>query len=168
MEIFLHALEHATIDTLLVFPLLYLAYLLVSYFSHNENNKYTKFLHHSKKAGPMVGAFLGCIPQCGFSSVMSQLYSKKVVTLGTLIAVFIATSDEAIPLMIAKPEFIPNMLLLIGVKVVLALIFGYLIDGTIALLHRKKKEILPPENNEIHHHEHHCCAKNIFLDALKH
>lgn len=169
MEIFLHALEHATIDTLLVFPLLYLAYLLVSYFSHNENNKYTKFLHHSKKAGPMVGAFLGCIPQCGFSSVMSQLYSKKVVTLGTLIAVFIATSDEAIPLMISKPEFIPNMLILIGVKVVLALIFGYLIDGTIALLHRKKKkEILPPENNEIHHHEHHCCAKNIFLDALKH
>ena len=91
MDIFLDALWDATKDTLIVIPILYLAYLLVSYFSHNNNEKYAKVLHYTNKAGPVIGAFLGCIPQCGFSSVMSQLYSKKIITLGTLMAVFIAT-----------------------------------------------------------------------------
>lgn len=77
MEVFLDALLDALKDTLLVLPILYLAYLLVSYFSHNNNEKYAKILHNTNKAGPVIGAFLGCIPQCGFSSVMSQLYSKK-------------------------------------------------------------------------------------------
>ena len=124
MEV-LHALEHALLDTILVFPILYLAYLLVSYFSHSQNNKYTKFLHHSKKAGPVVGAFLGCIPQCGFSSVMSQFYSQKVITLGTLMSVFIATSDEAIPIMISQPQFIPSLLALIGIKFAFGVIIGF-------------------------------------------
>lgn len=198
MQIFLDALWDAVKDSLLVVPLLYLTYLLVSYFSHNDNEKYSKILHKTNKAGPVIGAFLGCVPQCGFSSVMSNLYSKKIVTLGTLIAVFIATSDEAIPLMISKPEFIPKLLILMAVKVVYGIIVGYLIDGTIKLF-SKRKQVLneyhdkhcndgneityKSEEHEHHdcHHEHihehghahchthsHCCAKNIFLDALKH
>lgn len=170
MEV-LHALEHALLDTILVFPILYLAYLLVSYFSHSQNNKYTKFLHHSKKAGPVVGAFLGCIPQCGFSSVMSQFYSQKVITLGTLMSVFIATSDEAIPIMISQPQFIPSLLALIGIKFVFAIIIGYSLDGVIYLINKRKKAVpVEPITEEVHPHvhNHHCCAKNIFLDALKH
>jgi len=66
MEIFLDALKDACIDTALTLPILYLAYLLVGYFSHNNNEKYSKILHHTKKAGPLVGAFLGCVPQCSF------------------------------------------------------------------------------------------------------
>ena len=138
MEIFWHSLLHALEDTAIVIPVLYLAYLLVSYFSHNDKQRYSKILHHTNKAGPVVGAFLGCIPQCGFSSVMSDLYSKKIVTIGTLFAVFIATSDEAVPLMIARPEFIPDMLWLILIKFVYAIIVGYLLDGFIRLFSRKK------------------------------
>lgn len=150
MEIFLDSLWDAVKDTLIVIPILYLAYLLVSYFSHNDNEKYSKILHKTNKAGPVIGAVLGCVPQCGFSSVMSQLFSKKVITMGTLIAVFIATSDEAIPLMISKPEFIPKLLLLMAIKVVYAIIVGYLIDLTIKLFSKKKNKL-----NEYHDkHEH--------------
>lgn len=138
MEIFWHSLLHALEDTAFTIPVLYLAYLLVSYFSHNNNQRYSKILHHTNQAGPVVGAFLGCIPQCGFSSVMSDLYSKKIVSIGTLFAVFIATSDEAIPLMIARPEFIPDLLLLVAIKFVYAVFVGYLIDGFVRLVSRKK------------------------------
>ena len=86
MQIFQTALLDALLDTLKVFPILYLAYLLVAYISHAKSDKFTKFLNKSKKAGPAVGAFLGCIPQCGFSSVMSDLYSRRAITLGTLFA----------------------------------------------------------------------------------
>ncbi len=168
MDIFLDALKDACIDTALVIPILYLAYLIVGYFSHNNNEKYARILHHTKKAGPLVGAFLGCVPQCGFSSVMSKLYSSKVVTLGTLFAVFIATSDEAIPLMISQPQFIPKLLLLLVFKVSFAIIIGYLIDFIVYLCERRKPPKLE-KYHEPHHHEHgECCAKNIFLDALKH
>ena len=77
MHIFLDSLCDALIDSLLILPFLYLTYLLVSYFSHNDNEKYSKILHHTNKAGPVIGAFLGSVPQCGFSSVMSNIKTKK-------------------------------------------------------------------------------------------
>ncbi len=195
MEIFLDALWDAVKDSLLVVPVLYLTYLLVSYFSHNDNEKYSKILHRTNKAGPVIGAFLGSVPQCGFSSVMSNLFSKKIATIGTLFAVFIATSDEALPLMISKPEFIPKLLLLMAFKIVYAIIVGYAIDGIVALVKRKKEPLKEYHDKHCHHdhheevevlddagqplkhedceHEHShkhssCCATNIFLDALKH
>ena len=164
MEIFWDGLLDALLDTLYVVPILYLAYLLVGYISHNDNEKYSKILHKTKKAGPVIGAFLGCIPQCGFSSLMSQLYSRRMVTLGTLIAVFIATSDEAIPLMISQPRFIPSLLIMIAIKVVYAIIIGYLIDGIIRLITKKKvvlkeyhdkheENIIEPISNELSNQE---------------
>lgn len=139
MDIFLDGLWDAVKDTLLVLPILYLAYLLVSYFSHNNNEKYSKVLHYTNKAGPVIGAFLGCIPQCGFSSVMSQLYSKRVITLGTLIAVFLATSDEAIPIMLSEPSFIPDLLILLVIKILYGIIIGYIIDIVAGLIFKKNK-----------------------------
>ena len=198
METFYHALMHAVEDTLRVVPILFLAYLLVSYLSHDHNHKFSGFLSKHKKTSVLYASFLGCIPQCGFSSVIADLYSRQKVTLGTLVAVFVATSDEAIPLMIANPDSILSMLLLIGVKLVLALVWGYSIDLVVDLIkkaRKKKKEEPQAENHEVHeHHEHHkimhhihecghvhsdeceedchhkngCCVDNIFLDAFKH
>jgi len=174
MEIFVDALLDALKDTAIVIPILYLAYLLVGYFSHNSSKKYSKILHHTKKAGPLVGAFLGCVPQCGFSSVMAQLYSNRVVTLGTLFAVFIATSDEAIPLMIAKPEYIPRLLLLLLFKIIFAVIIGYAVDLCLRLF--VKKSTIKAQNSskfdkniseskdgqaiENHNEKHENCVKN--------
>lgn len=198
METFYHALMHAVEDTLRVVPILFLAYLLVSYLSHDHNHKFSGFLSKHKKTSMLYASFLGCIPQCGFSSVIADLYSRQKVTLGTLVAVFVATSDEAIPLMIANPDSILSMLLLIGVKLVLALVWGYSIDLVVDLIkkaRKKKKEEPQAENHEAYeHHEHHnimhhihecghvhsdeceedchhkngCCVDNIFLDAFKH
>lgn len=181
MDIFASALSEAALDTLKALPILYLAYLLVAYFSHSQSKNFTKFLNKSKKAGPAAGAVLGCIPQCGFSSVMSDLYSRRMITLGTLMAVFLATSDEAIPIMISEPAFIVDMLILIGLKIVFALVFGYAIDLVISLFSKRKaakSEPILAEELE-HQHDHctchghsdtkdHCHKENIFLDALYH
>ena len=183
MDVFLSALADAALDTLKALPILYLAYLFVAYFSHSQSKNFTKFLNKSRKAGPAVGAFLGCIPQCGFSSVMADFYPKRSISLGTLIAVFIATSDEAIPIMISEPAFIGDMLVLIGLKVVFAIIFGYTVDLVVSLINSKKHDTLPAQyvsEEEFEHQHDHCacgghsdkngsCHKeNIFLDALFH
>ena len=180
MDAFLHALSDASLDTLKALPILYLAYLLVAYFSHSQSTKFTKFLNKSKKAGPAVGAFLGCIPQCGFSSVMSDLYSRRSITLGTLIAVFVATSDEALPIMISQPEFVVDMLVLIAFKIVFALVFGYIVDLLISMFKKKSLPAEPILAEELEHqHDHcacyghsdskgHCHKENIFIDALYH
>ena len=181
MDIFASALSEAALDTLKALPILYLAYLLVAYFSHSQSKNFTKFLNKSKKAGPAAGAVLGCIPQCGFSSVMSDLYSRRMITLGTLMAVFLATSDEAIPIMISEPAFIVDMLILIGLKIVFALVFGYAIDLVISLFSKRKavksEPILAEELEHQHDHctchghsdtKEHCHKENIFLDALYH
>lgn len=182
MQIFLSALSDAALDTLKVLPILYLAYLLVAYFSHEKSKKFTNFLNKSKKAGPLVGAFLGCVPQCGFSSVMSDLYARRSITLGTLIAVFIATSDEAIPILIANPNFTVDLLIMIGLKIAFAIAFGYLVDITLNIFERKriKKQLTQISEHDLeHNHDYcmcnghsdtkeHCHEENIFLDALHH
>lgn len=180
LKAILMILEETTLDTLKIVPILYLVYLLVSYFEHNEH-RYVKFFKSAKKFGPVVGGLAGSIPQCGFSVAMADLYSKKNITLGTLIAVFIATSDEAIPLMFSDYNYILPMLNMILIKLVYAIICGYIIDFIIFLAHKKRENHMEliAENHqhtacecghEEHEHEHtnHCCADNIFLDALKH
>ena len=188
----------ALLDTLKVMPILYLVYLLVSYLGHNNNNKYAKFMSKTKKFGPLVGGTVGVIPQCGFSVVMADLYSKKAITIGTLIAVMLATSDEAIPLMISNPKFIVPMLVMLAIKFVIAIVFGYLIDFVLTVFRRKQEtkenvfqeihdhdcelttcsvshiihgdecECNGKEHNHEHKHEHGDCVHNIFLDALFH
>ena len=194
----LDILLDASIDTLKVLPILYLVYLLVSYLGHNSNNKYTKLMRTTKKYGPLIGGVTGCIPQCGFSVVMADLYSKKAITIGTLVAVMIATSDEAIPLMISKPDFIVPMLVMIAVKLVVAILFGYIFDllfklfkkpqsvdvsvfekthnhdcdltacSNVHVVHCHGEKCQHKNHHHSHDHGHHDCVDNIFLDALMH
>lgn len=190
MEIFADRLYDAVLDCLKVLPILFLAYLLVSFLSHDHSHKFSGFLAKNRKTSVLYAAFLGCVPQCGFSSVIADLYSEKKVSLGTLVAVFVATSDEAIPIMISNPDSIIDMLILIGVKIVFAIFWGYLVDlGVKIFSSRKKQHTVNVEvvSNEPHSHKHECghvhcdhcksdcghehgdcCADNIFLDAFKH
>lgn len=185
------------LDTAKIVPILYLVYLLVSYLGHNTNNKYTKIMQKTKTFGPLIGGALGCVPQCGFSVVMADLYSKKAITVGTLFAVMLATSDEAIPIMLSNPEYIVKMLILIGIKLVIAIFFGYVIDLSLKFFNKKQetneqtfetihnhdceltscsqKHIIHNDCDEeekghcdVHKHEGHNCVQNIFLDALMH
>lgn len=136
---FYDAIFDAAIDCLKVIPILFLAYLLVAYLSHDHNHKFYGFLSKNKKTSVLYASFLGCIPQCGFSSVIADLYSRQKVTLGTLVAVFVATSDEALPIMIATPNKILDLLLLIAIKIVLALIWGYSVDFVVGLIEKVRK-----------------------------
>jgi len=194
IEIIGNSLWDALYDLRYTIFILYFAYLIIGYLTHHKSKGYANLFRKSKKAGPLIGALLGCVPQCGFSSVMADVYSKKAVSLGTLIAVFISTSDEAIPILLGHTEFYLDMFILIAFKVGFAIIFGYLVDLVYSLIFRlSKKKISPPIENdaniiektdeehnscdcECHHHEHkhkhqendNCCADNIFLDALIH
>jgi hypothetical protein len=132
------------LDTLKAVPILFVVYLLIAYFSGKKKQNLNKALN---KYGPLVAGGLGCIPQCGFSAVMADLYSKKIITIGTLFAVFLATSDEAFAILIAYPTFYKELFLLLLIKFCVAVIFGYLID----FLFRHKnnalsKNILSNEN----------------------
>ncbi len=123
-----HILHHAFSDSLRLLPLLFLIYLLVEYLEHKNNNFMHGLFTKSKKLGPLLGAVFGTIPQCGFSVIASELFSKKAISMGTVIAIFIATSDEAIPLMLAHPDRLADLILLILVKLVIAVIAGFFVD----------------------------------------
>lgn len=177
-ETLISVLEEASLDTLKALPILFCVYILVSYFEHNTH-KHFNFLKKAEKFGPVVGASLGIVPQCGFSVAMADLYNKKNITLGTLIAVIIATSDEAIPLLMSDYSFVPKILALIAIKFVYAILCGYAIDIILTLLRKKQQNKIefahcsshtPCEcGHEEHSHENHsCCADNIFIDAIKH
>lgn len=116
----------ALIDTLKVLPLLFIVYMLLEFLEYRGVMKFehSKFL--KGKASPVFGSLFGCVPQCGFSVISTDLYSEKKISIGALIAVYVATSDEAIPIMIAEVDAIPQMLLLIAVKFVMAIVIGYL------------------------------------------
>ena len=126
------AILEALIDSLKALPILLLVYILIEFMEHRGEVKFEKIIASSKKTGPLWGAGLGVIPQCGFSAVMADLFSRKMLTIGTLFSVFVATSDEAIATLISNTEnfsqSIKSIGILIGFKLVLAIILGYALD----------------------------------------
>ena len=117
MELFLDALLDALIDGVKMLPFLYLAYLLIEWLERHHGESIEGALAGGGRWGFIPGALLGCVPQCGFSAVASNLYASRVITPGTLLAVFIATSDEAIPLLAAEPSQWVTLVLLLACKV---------------------------------------------------
>lgn len=150
----------ATKESLISLPILLVVYFLMELLEHKHQVKFEKFVAKSKKTGPLWGSVIGCIPQCAFSAVMADLFSKRMITIGTLFAVFIATSDEAIAILLSTPTRALDVLWLIGFKLVFAIIIGFAID----LIFRKQKinkdnlhhsEHYNHEHTHSHNHEHH-------------
>lgn len=163
MELLHHIIEHAVMDSLKMLPFLFAAFLLLEALE-NVSEKVSAFLLEKVgKAGPIVGAVLGCIPQCGFSVMASNFYAGGMITVGTLLAVFLATSDEAVLLMISQPQSSGEILKLLAVKVVIAIVAGYLVDIFLGKKITEKKEM-----DEICHD---CGCHNshgILIPAVKH
>ncbi|MBR1925685.1 MAG: arsenic efflux protein [Clostridia bacterium] len=116
----------ATLDTLKILPLLFLVYLLLEFLEFKQAFKFQNSKLLKGKASPVMGALFGSVPQCGFSIISTDLFTKQKLSIGALIAVYIATSDEALPIMISDYHNIPALLVLIGVKIVFAVLVGYL------------------------------------------
>lgn len=118
----------ALLDSLKMLPFLFLAYWLIEYIERRHSEKIEHALAGGGRFGFVPGALLGCVPQCGFSAMAANLYASKVITLGTLIAVFLSTSDEAVPLLIASPDHWTDLLIILGIKVLCGLIAGFVLD----------------------------------------
>ena len=151
------------IDTLKLLPYLLITFLVLELLEHKLNKKNQKLLIKNQKYGPLVGGVLGALPQCGFSTMASNLFSARVITMGTLIAVFLSTSDEMLPIMISEKTDIKILLGIILFKVIIGIIIGFIID----LIYRKKE--YSKEIHDLCEHEHcHCKEKNIFLSSIVH
>ena len=136
-----HPFFHACIDTLKAIPFLFLAYLLMEFIEHKASSKMENTLSKIGRGGPFVGSLLGCIPQCGFSATASNLYTAGLVTEGTLIAVFLATSDEAIPILISNPNSYGSIWKIIVAKIIIGVVIGFGIDIALKLLKIKKSPV---------------------------
>ena len=154
-------------DTLKSLPILFIIYLLIEWLE--EHIRADKLLKYRNSVwGPLAGALAGCIPQCGFSAASATLYHSGVISAGTLIAVFLSTSDEALPIMISRAASVPLILQLILWKIVIAVVAGYLLSYTV--FRPEKTAALKEPINLIgcdeHCHEHHKTSK--FYSALEH
>ena len=166
MEAVLDIILDALIDTAKMLPFLFAVYLLIEYLEHKASDKLANSLRRLGPFGPVGGALFGCIPQCGFSVAVSNLYSGRLVSLGTLIAVYIATSDEAVPILLSNPQSVGEVWKLIAAKAVIAILAGLLVDGVMKFLHRRGNE----ENEPYHDLCEDCgCEEHgILYSAIKH
>ena len=150
-------------DTLKLLPYLLVTFLVLEIIEHKFSKRSQKVLSKNKKYGPALGGVLGALPQCGFSSMASNLFSARVITMGTLIAVFLSTSDEMLPIMISEKVDISLLVKIISFKVIVGIVVGFIID---IVYHRKQdKEII----KEICEHEHcHCEHDGVVVSSIKH
>ena len=160
------AILDSLIDTVKLIPFLLITYIIMEFIEHKTSHKTKDAIKKSGHFGPLIGGILGVVPQCGFSAAASSLYSARIITLGTLIAVFLSTSDEMLPILISEAVDIKIILAILGIKLVISIIVGFIID----LFFRKKFETSEdePEIKDLCEHEHCDCEHGIFKSALKH
>ena len=169
----LEVLLDTGIDALKLLPFLFITYLIMEYIEHKTGDKTKNIIKKSGKWGPVFGAILGIFPQCGFSAAAANLYAGKVITLGTLIAIFLSTSDEMLPILISEAAPIDIILKILATKLVIGIIAGVVIDFVgQAFKKKKKKQENEEAGEEIGHiceHEHcHCEKEGIFKSSIKH
>ena len=149
------------LDCLKILPFLFIAFLIIEFFEQKLFHKTEEYIKKAGKLGPLIDSLLGAIPQCGFSVLATNLYITRIISLGTLIAIYLSTSDEMLPILIAENAPIGSILLLVGLKIIIGLTCGFIID----LIIRKEE---PKEHFEICEHDHCDCEHGIIIPAIKH
>ena len=167
----LEIVEDTLIDSIKILPFLFITYLIMEYIEHKMGEKSKNAIKKSGKFGPIIGSFLGIFPQCGFSVSATNLYAGRVITLGTLIAVYLSTSDEMLPIFISEAVSPIIIIKVLAIKLIIGIIAGFIIDFTIRAINKKNKKE-DNENIEIENlceHDHcHCEEGSILKSALKH
>lgn len=151
------------IDSLKLIPFLLVAFLIIELLEHKLNDKTKNIITKSKKVGPIIGSLLGVIPQCGFSVMATNLYITRIITLGTLISIYLSTSDEMLIIMISEKVEISLILKILLIKIFFGIVYGLIIDK---IINKKKKE--KETNYELCDEEHCDCNHSILLSAIKH
>ncbi|MEG0826122.1 MAG: putative manganese transporter [Bacilli bacterium] len=156
-------IKDTLLDSLKLIPFLFLAFLLMEYIEHKLDNKNKKIFIKSGKYGPFIGSILGAFPQCGFSAAATNLYAARIISIGTLISIYLSTSDEMLPIFLSKGVNINICLKIIAIKIMIGMIFGFVIDY---ILRNKKCS-----KNDIHDfcNDEKCdCNHGIFKSSIKH
>lgn len=160
-EIFLHSF----LDTVKLVPFLFITYLIMEFIEHKAEEKTERFIKKAGKFGPAVGGLIGVIPQCGFSAAASNFFAGRVISVGTLVAVFLSTSDEMLPILISESVPVTTLLVILGYKAIVGMIVGFIVDFVIKLLGKGKEEI----NIDAICEEDNChCERGLFHSALHH
>ena len=152
----------ALMDSIKLLPYLFITFVILEFIEHKMSHKNEEILRKNKKFGPILGGALGALPQCGFGAMAANLFSGRVITLGTLIAVFLSTSDEMLPIMISNKTDISILLGIILFKIVIGITIGFIID------------LVFKQTNDKHIHEmcvdEHCSCDHhgIFYSSLIH
>ncbi len=136
MELILDIVLDAVIDSVKILPFLFVTYLVMEYLEHKTQDYTAAIVQKTEHFGPLLGGIFGIVPQCGFSAAASNLYAGRVITLGTLIAIYLSTSDEMIPLLISEHFPIGTMIKILIIKAVIGIIAGFIIDFVVHIHHR--------------------------------
>lgn len=139
MDLLIDILLDAGKDTLSLAPFLLVTYLALETLEHVAGDRVNGAIKRAGAAGPVAGSLLGIVPQCGFSAMAATLYAGRVVTLGTLVAVFLSTSDEMLPLLLAEQVPVQTMAMLLASKALIALVTGFIVDAAIRGLRRNSR-----------------------------
>ena len=154
------------LDSVKILPFLFLTYLVMELLEHKTGGKSKDQIRRARWSGPIWGGLLGVIPQCGFSTAASSLYAGRVITVGTLLAVYFSNSDEMLPIMISQAVPVPVMIKILGTKAIIAIISGMVVEVVYTrVLKKQEKEM------DIHVvcEEEHCkCEDGIVKSAAKH
>ncbi len=157
----------AFLDSVKLLPFLFITYVLMELLEHKAGEKSKRLVARADKVGPLWGGILGIFPQCGFSAAASSLYAGRVITVGTLLAIFLSTSDEMLPIFISQSVYIGSILKILGVKMLIGIISGFLVDF---VFQRFIKHDSAPQM-DIHavcEHEHCQCEDGVVVSSLKH
>lgn len=150
------------IDALKILPFLFITFLLLELLEHKLNNKTKNVISKSGKVGPIIGSLLGVIPQCGFSVVATNLYITRVISLGTLFSIYLSTSDEMLPIMLSQNVNFKTILIVILIKVITGMLFGFVIDLVIRKNNKNKYDYHICEEEHCH------CDHGIVKSSLNH
>lgn len=165
VDVLLDICLDACIDTIKLFPFLFLAYLAMEYLEHKMGERTQDFVERAGKWGPLVGGLAGVVPQCGFSAAASNLYAGKLITIGTLLAIYLSTSDEMLFLLISAPREKVSLKVILGIlaiKAAIGIIAGFIVD----LIFKRKEEHI--HIHDICEQEHCHCEEGVWRSALRH
>lgn len=162
----LEVILESLVDSLKLIPFLFFTYLIMEYIEHKTSDKTKDTIKKSGKYGPIIGGILGLFPQCGFSVSATNLYVARIITLGTLISVYLSTSDEMIPILISNQAPIEVILKILGIKLFIGIVFGIIVDFIMRIKEKGKEE--QEKIHDLCEHDHCHCERNILKASISH
>lgn len=152
------------VDSLKILPFLFVTFLVLEYLEHKMSKKTEKAVKKAGKLGPLLGGIVGAFPQCGFSVAATNLYATRVISLGTLIAIYLSTSDEMLPILLSENASVVVIFKFIFIKITVGIIFGFIIDFIL-----RKRKVEDVNIKGLCEDEHcHCYEHSILKSAIKH